>query len=418
MSAIRLLPVGILVVVLAACPAPAAVCGADDCADADAGEPSSDARDAGEPDAGGPAAGTLEGACLANGRCNGVLVCLSGRCATVPLPPDGSLAGACRSDGSCDGALQCAAGKCRQPVIPEGTEGGPCFGNGSCNSGLACHADVCFVVATEPAAHEEGGLCFGACFGELECWMGRCAKVANSLAGSNGGPCRDDLSCDADLVCIGGRCTVPRIGYFRGGCRSDFTCARGFACQAGRCLATRTGARGDIGGACYPNGTCNGTIACVSGTCIGAGFGSCGSTIDLTSTYGIYRGMLEHFSADPALSGGYCMPAPGLRDAVFSYRSELEARVLVRTNGAFSTIAPALAIRNACQGTDLRVCDSSSVRYAQPTGSTRYITLEASENQGAFEVVLQVDAALTYAADCAGAGWCAAAYACVGGICQ
>lgn len=64
-----------------------------------------------------------------------------------------------------------------------GSEGGPCRGDGSCDAGLSCHSDLCVSV---PASTEPG---------------------------TEGGPCRGDGTCDADLSCYSDVCVwVPTSG--------------------------------------------------------------------------------------------------------------------------------------------------------------------------------------------------------------
>ncbi len=112
-----------------------------------------------------------------------------------------------------------------------GSEGGPCYGNGTCDDGLVCADGVC----KAPAAGSEGGPCYGngTCDDGLVCVEGVCQAPAE---GSDGGPCRGDGSCDDGLVCSDGVCGPPAEGAEGGPCYGNGTCDDGLVCSDGVCV--------------------------------------------------------------------------------------------------------------------------------------------------------------------------------------
>jgi cysteine-rich repeat protein len=54
-------------------------------------------------------------------------------------------------------------------------------------------------------------------------------------AGSSGGPCYPNGTCNSGLNCVGGYCAAPSVGAEGGPCYANSTCNAGLVCEAGSC---------------------------------------------------------------------------------------------------------------------------------------------------------------------------------------
>ena len=97
--------------------------------------------------------------------------------------------------------------------------------------------------------------------------------------GAEGCSCRPDVTCDAPLRCVSGRCQQPAPGSLGGACSAGMPCSADavwgqLQCVAGTC---QTGAcqPGTLGCSCGPGGACEpfGVLAavCLDVTCVLAG---------------------------------------------------------------------------------------------------------------------------------------------------
>src|SRR5688572_16227833 len=80
-----------------------------------------------------------------------------------------------------------------------------------------------------------------------------------------------------------GAARAQEAGTSGGACYGNGTCNAGLSCQAGTCVAAQTGA---LGGACYGNSTCNSGMTCdgATQTCVAAAVEPAGATATPVAT--------------------------------------------------------------------------------------------------------------------------------------
>lgn len=87
--------------------------------------------------------------------------------------------------------------------LPEaGSNGGACYGNGTCDEGLSC-SDSKVCEAPEVVDGHEGGVCYGngTCNDDLVCGASKLCEKKQAIQGREGGLCYGNGTCNEGLSC-------------------------------------------------------------------------------------------------------------------------------------------------------------------------------------------------------------------------
>ena len=145
-----------------------------------------------------------------------------------------------------------------------GTRGGKCYGNGTCNFGLVCRKAKC--------RRAGDGKLHGKCYGNNTCDKGLICHENSCIKAnlSEGETCLASASCNTGLECRAGKCQARTIGLGQSCGPSQGRCSKGLVCRAGVCQVPIVNA----GGRCGPAyGNCNTGLYCRRGICRRRGVG-------------------------------------------------------------------------------------------------------------------------------------------------